>query len=204
MFGKLVQKLLPGQGSRRTALEIIGDARRISIPSPPLQLGLHLMFCVNSFCCAFAVLVHCWDNLPPEYCFDSRFQDEWKRPRGWLKIRIFYFIERELILPKFLQEEWALYGIGAVVLLLRFATRLKTVGLRGFQGDDYMSILVLALFTIDAATVHIICRYTYPSEGNYCWECQDYAGTNVEASALQQTRSKDIWGRTSCNCWPRI
>ncbi|KAH8672650.1 hypothetical protein BGZ60DRAFT_282835 [Tricladium varicosporioides] len=75
--------------------------------------------------------------------------------------------------PEFLQEAWALYGIGAVVLLLRFATRIKTVGFKGFQGDDYMSILVLALFTMDAATVHIIY----------------YAGTNVEAAALQLTRT---------------
>lgn len=45
-----------------------------------------------------------------------------------------------------------------MVLLLRFATRIKTVGLKGFQGDDYMSIIVLALFTMDAATVHIICE----------------------------------------------
>lgn len=46
-----------------------------------------------------------------------------------------------------------------MVLLLRFATRIKTVGFKGFQGDDYMSIIVLALFTMDAATVHIICQY---------------------------------------------
>ncbi|KAF4631605.1 hypothetical protein G7Y89_g6523 [Cudoniella acicularis] len=73
----------------------------------------------------------------------------------------------------FLREAWALYGIGATVLLLRFATRIKTVGYKGSQGDDYMSILVLALFTMDAAIVHIIY----------------YTGTNVEGVAVQQTRT---------------
>lgn len=59
---------------------------------------------------------------------------------------------------KFLPEVWALYGIGMAVLLLRFVTRLKTVGLKGFQGDDYMSILTIAFFTAGVTAVHIICR----------------------------------------------
>ncbi|KUJ21838.1 uncharacterized protein LY89DRAFT_385616 [Mollisia scopiformis] len=74
--------------------------------------------------------------------------------------------------PEFLREEWTLYGIGVVVILLRFFARIRTVGFRGFQGDDYMSILTLAMFTMDAATVHIIY----------------YTGTNVEASVVQKTR----------------
>lgn len=74
--------------------------------------------------------------------------------------------------PAFLREEWALYALGALVILVRFAVRLRTVGLRGFQGDDYMAILVLAFFTMDAATVYIIY----------------YAGTNVEAAVIQKTR----------------
>lgn len=74
---------------------------------------------------------------------------------------------------EFLPEVWALYGVGVAVLLLRFATRIKTVGFKGFQGDDYFSILTLAFFTMDAATVDIIY----------------YSGTNVEASAVQKTRT---------------
>jgi hypothetical protein len=54
------------------------------------------------------------------------------------------------------------------VLLLRFATRIKTVGFKGFQGDDYFSILTLGLFTIDAATVNIICG---PSSTSYDEKC---------------------------------
>ncbi|TVY85929.1 hypothetical protein LAWI1_G006651, partial [Lachnellula willkommii] len=81
--------------------------------------------------------------------------------------------ERRLIrTAKFLREQWALYGVGAVILLMRFAVRIRMVGFKGFQGDDYMSILVLALFTMDASTVQII----------------SYGGTNVEASVVQKTR----------------
>ncbi|RDW85846.1 hypothetical protein BP5796_04171 [Coleophoma crateriformis] len=73
---------------------------------------------------------------------------------------------------QFLVEEWSLYALGAAIILTRFAVRLKTVRWNGFQGDDYMAVLVLAFFTMDAATVHIIY----------------YTGTNVEASAIQMTR----------------
>lgn len=48
---------------------------------------------------------------------------------------------------------------------MRFLTRIKTVGFRGFQGDDYFSILVLLFWTMDAVTVHIIY----------------FVGTNLEA-----------------------
>lgn len=41
-----------------------------------------------------------------------------------------------------LQEPWAEYGVGVTVILLRFFVRGRLVGLRGLQGDDYMSIMV--------------------------------------------------------------
>ncbi|CZR67962.1 related to integral membrane protein PTH11 [Phialocephala subalpina] len=74
---------------------------------------------------------------------------------------------------EYLPEVWTLYGIGIAVLLLRFATRLKTVGLKGFQGDDYMSILTMAFYTAGVAAVHIIY----------------YSETNVEASVVQLTKT---------------
>ncbi|KAL3424667.1 hypothetical protein PVAG01_03948 [Phlyctema vagabunda] len=74
--------------------------------------------------------------------------------------------------PEFLLEVWVLFAIGVAVVLLRFAVRIKTIGFKGFQGDDFMTILVLAFFTMDAVTVHIIY----------------FTGTNVEAAALQLTR----------------
>ncbi|KAH9884075.1 hypothetical protein F4778DRAFT_800406 [Xylariomycetidae sp. FL2044] len=82
-----------------------------------------------------------------------------------------YFISEDD--PSFLQEVWILYGIGMSILLLRFAVRLKTVGLRGLQGDDLFALITAAMYTMDAATVHIIY----------------YAGTNVEATQAALTRT---------------
>lgn len=41
-----------------------------------------------------------------------------------------------------LQEQWAEYGVGILVILLRFFVRGRLVGLRGLQGDDYMVVVV--------------------------------------------------------------
>jgi hypothetical protein len=60
---------------------------------------------------------------------------------------------------KFLYEVWAEYAIGILILFLRFVVRLKTVGVRGFQGDDYFSMLVVIFFTFDAALVHLCCKH---------------------------------------------
>ena len=79
--------------------------------------------------------------------------------------------------PTFLLEDWLEYGFGVCIIFLRYCIRIRTVGLRGFQGDDYMTILVrtvqhrqncipfliitqkvLALFTMDAVLVDIVCK----------------------------------------------
>jgi hypothetical protein len=44
------------------------------------------------------------------------------------------------------------------VLVLRFAVRFKTVGLRGLRGDDAFAFLVLLFYTLDAVTVNIVCK----------------------------------------------
>ncbi|KAL3420370.1 hypothetical protein PVAG01_08869 [Phlyctema vagabunda] len=75
--------------------------------------------------------------------------------------------------PAFIREIWALYGLGVAILLARFFTRIKTVGIRGFQGDDYLNVFVLAFYTIDAVMVHLIY----------------FTGSNVEASVEQLTRT---------------
>ncbi|RSM17232.1 hypothetical protein CDV31_003947 [Fusarium ambrosium] len=75
--------------------------------------------------------------------------------------------------PSFLYEIWALYGVGTLILLTRFAVRFKTVGWRGFQGDDFFSVLVLIFFAMDGFTVHLIY----------------YLGTNLEASFYAQTHT---------------
>ena len=61
--------------------------------------------------------------------------------------------------PTYLQESWILYGIGVFVILLRWIVRIRTVGLKNFQGDDYLSLVVLACYTSDAVAVKIIQRH---------------------------------------------
>ncbi|ETS79912.1 hypothetical protein PFICI_07441 [Pestalotiopsis fici W106-1] len=73
----------------------------------------------------------------------------------------------------FLAEVWGLYGVGCLLLTLRFFVRVKTVGFMGMRGDDFFALLVLIFYTLDAATVHVVY----------------YAGTNVEASVLQTTQT---------------
>jgi hypothetical protein len=34
------------------------------------------------------------------------------------------------------------YGIGCLIIFLRYAVRLRTVGFRGFEGDDYVAFIV--------------------------------------------------------------
>ena len=45
--------------------------------------------------------------------------------------------------------------LGASVLLLRLAVRARTVGIRQFDGDDYISIVVLLCYIGDAVTVDL-------------------------------------------------
>ncbi|KAK9422149.1 hypothetical protein SUNI508_05157 [Seiridium unicorne] len=75
--------------------------------------------------------------------------------------------------PSFLDEVWGLYAVGMTVLTLRFLVRLKTVGIRGLQGDDLFALLVVFMYTIDAVTVTLVY----------------YHSTNVEASVVQTTRT---------------
>ncbi|GKU06298.1 integral membrane protein [Fusarium langsethiae] len=75
--------------------------------------------------------------------------------------------------PSFLIEAWTLYGIGTSIIFARFAVRFKTVGIRGLQGDDFFSVLVLLFYTVDAFTVHLIY----------------YLGTNIEGGAAAQTHT---------------
>lgn len=42
----------------------------------------------------------------------------------------------------FLREIWAWFAVGTVVILLRFAVRIRMVGPKGLKGDDYVMILV--------------------------------------------------------------
>ncbi|THC90141.1 hypothetical protein EYZ11_010408 [Aspergillus tanneri] len=54
----------------------------------------------------------------------------------------------------FLPEQWAEYGVSVAIIFLRLGVRIRMVGVRGFQGDDFFAFLALALLTMDAVTVH--------------------------------------------------
>ncbi|KAJ6442704.1 srpk [Purpureocillium lavendulum] len=45
-------------------------------------------------------------------------------------------------------EAWTEYGLGVVILFLRFFSRWKTVGFKGWEGDDAFAILVLLFWTV--------------------------------------------------------
>lgn len=62
----------------------------------------------------------------------------------------------------YLPEVWSLYAIGVIFILVRVAVRLRTVGVRGFHGDDYLVFLCLAFYTVNAVIVQI----TYYTGGN--------------------------------------
>lgn len=77
----------------------------------------------------------------------------------------------DFLLTQFLQEVWILYGIGTLILVLRHVIRARSVGFKGLQGDDYFAMLVLALYTIDAVTVHNVCKYMFNTldSPNFLW-----------------------------------
>lgn len=51
-----------------------------------------------------------------------------------------------------------LFDSGAAVLLARLAVRARTVGVRNFTGDDYISLVVLLCYIGDAITVDMTYR----------------------------------------------
>ncbi|KAH6690273.1 hypothetical protein F5X68DRAFT_68579 [Plectosphaerella plurivora] len=55
----------------------------------------------------------------------------------------------------YLPEVWSLYAIGVIVILVRIAVRLRTVGVRGFHGDDYLVFFCLAFYTANAVIVQV-------------------------------------------------
>ena len=48
----------------------------------------------------------------------------------------------------FQTEAWIEYGLGTLVLLLRYFARWKTVGFKGYQGDDYFALVALIFWTV--------------------------------------------------------
>ncbi|KAK2005226.1 hypothetical protein LZ32DRAFT_259805 [Colletotrichum eremochloae] len=54
------------------------------------------------------------------------------------------------------------YAIGMVIIALRHVVRLRTVGFRGYHGDDYLSFLCILLYTVDSTMGY----FAYYAGGN--------------------------------------
>ena len=57
--------------------------------------------------------------------------------------------------PMFLREVWALYGIGTLWLVLRFAVGLRTSGFKGLRLDDGFALIALAAWTFTCVVIQI-------------------------------------------------
>lgn len=77
---------------------------------------------------------------------DASFLNEiWVSPNG----KIWFVLSLRLI-----PQAW--FVIGCAVIALRYIVRIRTVGFRGFAGDDWVTVLTLGFYTMDAALVHIV------------------------------------------------
>lgn len=82
---------------------------------------------------------------------------------------------------EFLPEVWGLYSVGTLWLLLRFAVRLRTDGIRGLRLDDGLAFVALGTWTFTCAIIHI----TY------------YTGTNTdftpaEIATFDQAKTDEV------------
>ncbi|KAK2068058.1 hypothetical protein P8C59_002729 [Phyllachora maydis] len=59
--------------------------------------------------------------------------------------------QRDSYLPEITAE----YAAGLLIMFLRVGVRLRTVGIKGFQGDDWLIFLAIVFYTIDFAMCHI-------------------------------------------------
>ncbi|KAF6815465.1 hypothetical protein CMUS01_12440 [Colletotrichum musicola] len=69
----------------------------------------------------------------------------------------------------FLREIWTWFAVGSVVIILRFAVRIRMVGPKGLKGDDYVMVLGLITSTMCFVLVDLVYRL----------------GTNVDLTADQ-------------------
>lgn len=48
----------------------------------------------------------------------------------------------------FQKEAWSEYALGVCIILVRIFARIKVVGFKNWQGDDYFAILALVFWTV--------------------------------------------------------
>ncbi|EPS37103.1 hypothetical protein H072_9331 [Dactylellina haptotyla CBS 200.50] len=53
-------------------------------------------------------------------------------------------------------EQWALYGVGIVIFILRIIARVKVVGFKGFCVDDYLVPFAMIFYTVQLVSHQII------------------------------------------------
>jgi len=70
---------------------------------------------------------------------------------------------------KFLPEIWILFSIGVLWVVMRFAVRFRTVGIRGLQIDDGFAFFSVVCWAVIIMGIHI----TY------------FTGTNIDYSATE-------------------
>lgn len=51
-----------------------------------------------------------------------------------------------------------MFAFGSVFVALRFLVRLRTVGFRGLQGDDFFAFMAEVFFTMDMVVMHCACK----------------------------------------------
>ncbi|KAJ3526383.1 hypothetical protein NM208_g11214 [Fusarium decemcellulare] len=56
----------------------------------------------------------------------------------------------------FQTEAWTEYGLGSAILFLRYFARWKTVGFKGWQGDDYFAVAALVFWTAELVMLELI------------------------------------------------
>lgn len=48
----------------------------------------------------------------------------------------------------FQKEAWTEYALGMCILFVRIFARIKVVGFKNWQGDDYFALLAVVFFTV--------------------------------------------------------
>lgn len=94
--------------------------------------------------------------------------------------------------PSFLREVWGLFGVGVGIMVLRFIVRIRAVGIRGFEGDDWTAIAVLLCYTCDAVTVQMC----YKLGTNV-----DFTTEQLEAFDERQLKRIELGSRMQLLAW---
>lgn len=94
--------------------------------------------------------------------------------------------------PRYLPEVWAWFGIGCLTLVLRYTVRIRTVGFRGFQGDDYIMAFAFIMYMLDAILVTLIFVYG---------DNVDFSPQDIASMTDAQIRSLEAGSRAQLAAW---